>query len=500
MGGYIGATAVGLTTTAADVQGDITSTDTTPELILKNTSEEDTEGGREGKITFKGEQSGGEESTLAQIESAHDGTSDDQKGDLIFKTNDGSDGASPTEAMRITSQQRLGIGTNDPTELLTVRGAAHFGKTAIATSADTPVIIKSDTDHLALHLEENSGAESWQIGVDADGDLGFHNSGAADATVTFDDSGNVGIGTTSPATKLDVDGGANSDHATFSGTAGRGLKISTASGGAADEIVDFDAQSSGSTQALTFSTGGTERVRIDGSGNVLVGKTAQNHTDVGHTLYPAGGISVVRSGGQCAVLNRTTSNGTIIDFRKDSTNVGSIGYSGNFVVHGTHAGLAFRTSDIVPTDGSGNNSDNTEDLGDGAVRFDDVFATNGTIQTSDETEKQDIASLTSAEITAATAISKLFKTFKWKDKVAAKGDNARTHTGVVAQQVQSAMSDAGLDASKYAFWCSDTWTNDDGNEQTRMGIRYPELLAFIGAATEQRLTSIEARLDALEAE
>ena len=61
MGGYIGATAVGLTTTAADVQGDITSTDTTPELILKNTSEEDTEGGREGKITFKGEQSGGED-------------------------------------------------------------------------------------------------------------------------------------------------------------------------------------------------------------------------------------------------------------------------------------------------------------------------------------------------------------------------------------------------------------------------------------------------------
>ena len=36
MGGYIGATAVGLVTTAADVQGDITSTDTTPELILKS--------------------------------------------------------------------------------------------------------------------------------------------------------------------------------------------------------------------------------------------------------------------------------------------------------------------------------------------------------------------------------------------------------------------------------------------------------------------------------
>ena len=53
----------------------------------------DADGGRDGKITFKGEQSGGEESTLAQIQSAHDGASDDEKADLIFKTNDGSDGA-----------------------------------------------------------------------------------------------------------------------------------------------------------------------------------------------------------------------------------------------------------------------------------------------------------------------------------------------------------------------------------------------------------------------
>ena len=192
-------------------------------------------------------------------------------------------------------------------------------------------------------------------------------------------------------------------------------------------------------------------------------------------------------------------------------------------------------------------------MGSGTTRFDDVFATNGTIQTSDQNEKQDIASLTSAEITAAKAISKLFKTFQWKDKVVSKGDSARTHAGVIAQEVQSAMSDAGLDATKYAFFCSDTfwekdvevpaveavdavkekYTDEDGNEvettitpaveaqdaytrtdfyntkdeapegateHTRLGIRYAELLSFVGAATEQRLTSIEARLTALEAE
>ena len=39
---------------------------------------------------------------------------------------------------------------------------------------------------------------------------------------------------------------------------------------------------------------------------------------------------------------------------------------------------------------------------------------------------------------------------------------------------------------------------EGATERNRKGIRYPELLSFIGAATEQRLTSIEARLDALE--
>jgi len=80
-------------------------------LKLKNTTHEDTDGGRESKITFQGEQSGGEQSFLAQIQASHDGAADDQKGDLIFRTNDGSDGTSPTEAMRIQSDQTILAGS-----------------------------------------------------------------------------------------------------------------------------------------------------------------------------------------------------------------------------------------------------------------------------------------------------------------------------------------------------------------------------------------------------
>ena len=92
--------------------------------VLHNRTHEDTEGGRESIVTFKGEQSGGEISTLAQIQASHDGTADDQKADLIFKTNDGSDNAAPTEAMRITSQQRLGLGIDDPSDDFEIKPSA----------------------------------------------------------------------------------------------------------------------------------------------------------------------------------------------------------------------------------------------------------------------------------------------------------------------------------------------------------------------------------------
>ena len=82
---------------------------------LKNDTEEDTDGGRESTLIFKGEQSGGEISTLAEIEASHDGTADDEKGDLIFRTNDGSDGTSPTERARIDSSGNFLVATTDNT-------------------------------------------------------------------------------------------------------------------------------------------------------------------------------------------------------------------------------------------------------------------------------------------------------------------------------------------------------------------------------------------------
>ena len=258
-----------------------------------------------------------------------------------------------------------------------------------------------------------------------------------------------------------------------------------------------------SDATIEFFTNNSQNMTLSG-GNLGIATTENVSlatTEEGFWYQANDWLAVSRDTGKVAYFNRLSSDGEVLEIRRNGTPVGVLGALGGDLFVGTGDTTLVFHNDlnlIYPAGTAGAGRDNAIDLGNGSNRFDDIFATNGSIQTSDETEKQDIASLTSAEITAATAISKLFKTFKWKDKVAAKGDNARIHSGVIAQQVQSAMSDAGLDASKYAFWCSDTWTNDDGNEQTRMGIRYPELLAFIGAATEQRLTNIETRLAALE--
>lgn len=93
--------------------GIIEMTGTSPYVEMLNSTDEDTEGGRESSIIFKGNQSGGEETTLAKIQASHDGTSDDEKGDLIFYTNDGNDGSSPTERLKIDSAGALIFNNNN---------------------------------------------------------------------------------------------------------------------------------------------------------------------------------------------------------------------------------------------------------------------------------------------------------------------------------------------------------------------------------------------------
>jgi len=254
---------------------------------------------------------------------------------------------------------------------------------------------------------------------------------------------------------------------------------------------------------------------LDTSGNLLVGTTssgvASSSSNAGIQLNSSADyIGIARSGGQPLYLNRLSNDGTLIDLRKDGTTVGSIGtISGDLLVYSTasgHKGVRYANGYWGPTDNTGALQDNAVDLGTGVYRFDDIYATNGTIQTSDRNEKQDIEALSDAEQRVAVACKGLLRKFRWRDAVAEKGDEARTHFGIIAQDLQAAFAAEGLDAGDYAMFISSTWweatetfTDEEtgeertrtisydtqeeapegATERTRLGVRYSELLAFI---------------------
>ena len=193
------------------------------------------------------------------------------------------------------------------------------------------------------------------------------------------------------------------------------------------------------------------------------------------------GITTLEASNAASANAVLLKSGTIVAGKINPHQTGGDGY---FSIGNKASGLRFidyqSTRNIAPYNVEFNvNSDNIIDLGAINARFDDIYATNATIQTSDQNEKQDIAELSEAETRVAVACKGLLRKFRWKSAVEDKGDEARTHFGIIAQDLQDAFEAEGLDAGDYAMFTSSTWTNDDGEEQTRLGVRYSELLAFI---------------------
>jgi hypothetical protein len=141
-------------------------------------------------------------------------------------------------------------------------------------------------------------------------------------------------------------------------------------------------------------------------------------------------------------------------------------------------------------------TDNSTKLGTASFRWTEVFAANGTINTSDANQKQQIRSLNDQEKAVALELKAGIKAFKFNDSVAAKGDSARIHVGAIAQEVEQAFISNGLDPKNYGVFCRDVWYTIDGNivlpnedgdypeeavKNEILGIRYDQLFAFIVA-------------------
>ena len=279
-------------------------------------------------------------------------------------------------------------------------------------STATPTFAELDVDNVKVNGNTISSTDTnGNVNIDpaGTGDTVMTGSGGQ---VTVDENGHI----TSKQSLDAATAGGRIFGASNRGTVGQ-IGIEQSATGADGGHIQLSTCASGSTSP-------TERLRVDSSGNVHVGKTTTGISTAGLSLRGDADVAqFTRDGGEPMELNRLSSDGPLIIFYKDNTQQGNIGANESYAyISGTTRGLRFGHSgserQIVPVTASGQGSDNNVDLGSASLRFDDVYAYSGVTTGSDENDKQQIASLTAAEMTAAKAISKLFKTFKWNSAVA----------------------------------------------------------------------------------
>jgi len=329
---------------------------------------------------------------------------------------------------------QLGTTSNSPFRFIT-NGSPRMtidasGNVGIGTSSPSYKLDVASTVQIrageSLRLQNVAGSSAATIqcaGAGTNSDLGFSTAGSE--RMRINSSGNVGIGTTSPSGNLQVltatsgtvanithNTGGSYPKASGIGLGASSTSLSVSSDGGTVSFVGGagmyaeNTAASGNPTNLVFWTNaaGTpeERMRIDSSGNLLVGTTTvDSFTNVGHQLDADGYAIHTRTSAPALYVGRKTTDGSLLEFNKDGAPVGNIGTSGGDIglttsanarsvyIGGANSGgsgryLNFDLDVQAGGSSSGNEGgaffssvDDVTDLGAASNRFHDLYLSGG---------------------------------------------------------------------------------------------------------------------------
>ncbi len=238
------------------------------------------------------------------------------------------------------SAEALGIGTTLPDTKMHISDTA--GNAIIRLERNDTTISTNDIyGEIQFEGQDASAASAAGVrgkilgvseGTTGSMAIAFHTASsysAAQEALRIDSNQNVGIGTDSPLSKLNVKGTQGNWRVDPDSVSGEIQVLATTT--ANDGFRNFRLRSNESI----FENSGTESMRIDTSNNLLVGKSSAGIANVGVESRPSGLLFVTADGTDVLKLNRLTSDGTIQEFRKDGSTVGSISVTSSATTYNT---------------------------------------------------------------------------------------------------------------------------------------------------------------------